>query len=255
MTPPYYIENVGVGLTIAAPVADPVSGHFIGVASIDYSYQKLLREFASLEFPISFLVTPEVYFDSGDTIVGLNKSSSERRSFIVDELFQYSGNMSFERLHFENEVLAKMKSGHSGTDRFSRRRQDGKHEDLFIAYAPVNLTILSPLDLSSLKNGVNVTTFTMYSVAVVNYDVEVRRPFTKIEDSMAKGIHRLVVIGAVVIAFLSIVFFGLVCKVRSMAKPMYFKACLPQFVCCEGDRVRNKTHDRTIECGAEHQFK
>ncbi|KAL7569171.1 hypothetical protein ACA910_016997 [Epithemia clementina (nom. ined.)] len=221
MTAPYVFGgDISVGLSAATPIANPATGDFVGEMLLDYPYSILQEAFDTLEFPLSFLITPDADIYGGDIVVGSNKSQWSP-SLMIDELFQDDGNNHVERLEFEEDILTKMKLGQSGSGRFSRRQQDGKVEKFVVAYAPVNQTILLPLDPGRLDAGAYAVTMTIYSVAVVMSDKGVRESFTEAEGEMYGDLNRLAMIDAALILFLSIVFLVIVCKVTiHVTRPM-----------------------------------
>lgn len=204
--------------TATSPIVNPATGEYVGQTLLDFSLSSLRALFTGLGDCISFLITPDEGGTGGDTVIGPNGFRGRKSVPISDLLFASENSSSPRRLLFESSILQSMKNGTSGHAKFSRLNMHGDSESLTLAFEPVSVSGLLPLDPSDVSRGVNVSSVLVYSVGVAFSDDEIMRPgrvFLRLIHSRLEHIRRIYL---AVIATVSALFIVFACNV-SLSPP------------------------------------
>ena len=95
----------------------------------------------------------------------------------------FGGGGGAEKSSFLSDTVAKMKAGGAGTTTY---QNDGDH---YVAYAPVKVTTLQPLDPSEFGSGVSSKSTLVYSLGVSISNDDLIKPFTLIADEINDQIN------------------------------------------------------------------
>lgn len=241
ITPPYaFAVNNLLAATATSPIANPKTNEYVGQMLLDFFPAKVLSSLDRLREEVSVLITPEEDATGGDTVVGPNKTAGWKSASVTDLLLPYDDADSSNRAYFETNVLAAMKNGSSDISVFTRKRSDGIEDTLLMAYEPVYLRALLPLDPSDVSRGVNYTYKVAYSVGIGRNTASMKAPFDRIEsdvDSDLDQINAIYISLVVVISVLFTIFTAKVCLgftdrvVASTTCLMIFSNTLCQPVC------------------------
>lgn len=198
ITAPYKFASIttaGFAASATAPIVNPQTREHAGQALLDFVPSTIKDAFDSLEDAIAFVVTPEASLNGGDTVLGPDRFEpgwSWKEVAIGRLLFEDEPESSTDRLDFENNVLDKrMKLGEEGLAKVQRTRRDGSRETLTLAFRPVTVRVLLPLDPTVLSRGANESKTLVYSVGIAYRESDVLQPWNEIEGGIVDYINRL----------------------------------------------------------------
>ncbi|CAB9497324.1 expressed unknown protein [Seminavis robusta] len=172
ITPPYVFAGSGkVGTSAAVSIKHPDTEELIAVADVDF----LPEAFTSALGPdntivgegdsgFPFVITPEEDVSGGNTIFGPNYNLSQGSRHILNVTMPEDGKGTENRRKFA-ETVQKMEEGQTGTASFVRM-YDGEEHIVFLAYAPVYVRLMRPLDHRDFAAPVNVTARLVYSLGI-----------------------------------------------------------------------------------------
>ena len=159
------------GTSAASTIRDPETSELVAEALLDFLPTSLSKALGPDDtvigpgvqgFPI--VITPDEDIFGGNTVIGpgynLSAGSTPILELIVPE--DSNGTRNFNEF---NDVVARMDNGESGSVLFTRTR-NGKEEKVFLAFAPVNVRVLRPLDHRYFAAGTNMSTNLIYGLAV-----------------------------------------------------------------------------------------
>lgn len=98
------------------------------------------------------------------------------------------------------QIEASMKDGKSLSSSFTRTTSDGKSERVRIAYSPVKLRSVKPVDGSDFSRGIEVSENLIYSLALCETEEGLLEPFKVMESEMSRQIRWAVLVFSCVIA-------------------------------------------------------
>ena len=153
------------------------------------------------------MVTPESDVLGHDTVVGPGFSLKDRKGAALVELLQADD--EFEA------ILQDMKSGGKSEGTFN-----GK-ETMLITYAPVLVRNYHPLNSSDIASGVRNETTLVYSLALVETENEISKPFQSIGEISSKTVDTCVIGLAVLIVMSTLLIVYIAFRVTtSMTEPI-----------------------------------
>jgi HAMP domain-containing protein len=190
VTAPYFfLGDTKVGTTVTAPVVNPNTDEFAGMAGLDFYPEMLRRSLATLNDLTSFIITPTEDVFGGDTVVAPNNTQPWMSASIVDLLFQFDEEGSQNREYFRNEILPRMRNGEKGCVRFKRNLDDGGEQVLILAFYPVFVRELSIVDPSDFGRGAITSGKLVYSVGIFACEGNMRMPFEAIEEDVDQDLR------------------------------------------------------------------
>jgi hypothetical protein len=218
ITAPYkFAQKTNTAYAQSATIAiiDPFTGGHVGQILLDFLAQPI---YGALEnntvltnkgFPLLIGVIDGV----PDTVIGPGVSLDQDSIFVSEAVLTYDHSCKdkfdcSKRLEDFEQIVESMKRGESNVTTFQRRTEDGEVETLLIAYSPVLVTSVRPLNTSDYSRGVQRTENLIYSLAFVEPEPEVLGPFEDIEETTKKQTKVAISILAVVLfaAAISVVY-------------------------------------------------
>ena len=242
LTAPYEFASTSVGFAASAtaPIVNPQTEDYAGQALLDFVPSTIKAAFDSLENTIAFVVTPEASLNGGDTVLGPDRFDpgwSWKEVAIGRLLFKDEPESSTYRFDFETHVLNKrMKLGEEGLVKVQRTTHGGSLETLTLAFRPVTVRVLLPLDPTVLSRGANESKALVYSVGIAYRESDVQQPWNEIESDIVDGINRskcalISTIGIVSILFIILNFY-VSCICLPKLHPKYFNSHLLIMLFC-----------------------
>ena len=214
ITAPY--KFAGDGLTIVyaqtstIAIVDPFTGEHVGQTLLDFLAQPIYRTleentyFGSDGFPILIAVDDS---DNPETIIGPGVSEGQDSSFISEGVLPFDAKCiddddCSERMNAFNAIIGSMKNGESKETSFTRKTQSEEVETLHVAYSPVYVTSVRPVNSSDYSRGVNREKIQVYSLALAETEEGILMPFqqikasTKRQTNVAIGVLTVVIVAA-----------------------------------------------------------
>lgn len=202
--------------TATIPIFDPSTNEHVGQTYLDFLatpiYEALQDNTYLGSEAFSILITVELG-ESPETIIGPGVSEGEDSRHILDAVLPYDSNCSssngceLRRSEFE-VVVTSMKQGESKEVAFSRKKADGELETLHLAYAPIYVTSIEPVDPSDYSRGVYRKRVLVYSLGLIATEQQMLLPFYEIENATKQQTNIAVGVLAVIIflATLSVIY-------------------------------------------------
>jgi hypothetical protein len=221
ITPPYLFAVADArgpryAQTVTIPIFDPSTSIHLGQTYLDFLATPIFRvlkdkiHLGSEGF--SFLITVERE-NTPETIFGPGVAEGQDSVYISDGVLPHDLNCSAsdgcdERLVEFDTIVNSMKKAESNEVAFVRRKSNGELETLLLAYAPVYVTSIEPVDSSDYSRGVHRVRELVYSLGLVETETEMLLPFREIERATKEQITvAMGVLAAVVfLATLTIVY-------------------------------------------------
>ncbi|KAL3924455.1 MAG: hypothetical protein SGILL_001036 [Bacillariaceae sp.] len=175
-------------------LVDPRTSEHVGQTVLDFIASPIYRTLekntyvGSEGFPVLITVdggnTPE-------TIIGPGVSLRQDSLAIAKVCLPYDHKCTNikdcrERIKQFESIVLSMKSGESAETTFIRKTRDGSLETMHIAYSPVYVSSVEPVDSSDYSRGVRQVRQLVYSLALVETEGEMLLPFQEIEDTTEK---------------------------------------------------------------------
>ena len=95
------------------------------------------------------------------------------------------------RIDFEANILGEMRKGSFYYGKFTRTSSDGNQEELYMAYAPVNVKSFASVDHSKFGAGVYSNDTHVYSVGLGITTNGLELPFTRVEEEVETNVNRV----------------------------------------------------------------
>ena len=215
ITTPYeFAGGDFIAQTATSPLVDPRTGAHVGQTLQDFSVTEIFNALISSSTPLSkggfpLLITPGTDTFGGDTVLGpgLNGSvSSQPVSQVVMGYDQACGDdvQCIKRQREFDKIAASMKAGNTSTEIFERTTALGGIEVAYMAYTPIVVKYLDPVDSSDFTRGARVANQFSYSLGFVETVQGLLEPFGAIEADMQRQINVAIGVLAAVI-FLAVV--------------------------------------------------
>lgn len=199
VTAPYFFAtDVGyVAQSAVAFLVDKSNGYFVGESLFDFEIGRILDAFTPVNTPLQeggfpLLVTPTVDNFGGDVVIGpgfdgSNSSAKPVASIVVptDIACAEAGDSDCETRKQEfSKIAASMKACETGTQSFVRRSASGREERYYISYAPVKTVFMDPVNSADFASGALRTDSCVYSLALVEKEDGIKRPFSDVEEDL-----------------------------------------------------------------------
>lgn len=125
-----------------------------------------------------------------DTLVGPNYTLGDSAS-IIDLVLPHDEEGSINRDVFKIDFVAKMRAGESGSGVFMRTREDGKEEEVFLAYGPLRTWTVDPVNASDFSAGVVANDTHVYSIGFGITVEDLILPFTQVESQVVRDLDKV----------------------------------------------------------------
>ena len=239
VTTPYaFAGSDTIAQTATGPLIDPGTGAHIGQVLQDFTVTESFSSLTSSSTPFSkggfpLLITPTTDIFGGDTVIGpgLNGSvSSQPVSLVVMPYDQDCGDDSrcVRRQQQFDRIAESMKAGNTSTEMFERTTASGGTETVYMAYTPIIVNYLDPVDSSDFTRGARVANHFTYSLGFAETVEGLLEPFGAIQEDMQRQINVAIGILAAVIVIAVLATIGISYLVaRSISEPM---ACLLELI-------------------------
>ena len=213
MSNPFVFEGAdgtdNLGVRITSPLNDPVNNVTVGQTVVDFSPQQILQAVSrggTINGPggFSILITASSHDDGKDrtdTVVAPDFDvrgpgmAIEDILFANDDpcehIFEYSPTCQ-QRNDF-HLILSEMQNGATGRRDFDRTslHDRGKTETLNIAYAPVQVTPMLPVNPSDFSSGVRQQApITLFSYGILQTEQGLRDSFESVHDAIFRTLAR-----------------------------------------------------------------
>jgi hypothetical protein len=190
ITAPYlFSTGLLVATSATSAIVDPATGEHVGQSLLDFAPQGLFSFLENSETEISIVVSPVVDATGGDTVLGPGHNAGSDPAAIGDVVLPNDGNDSGNRFHFNENIVADMKNGISGDQRFDRIEDDGSLMGYRISYAPVKIRALRISHADDFSRGARRLTELVYSLGIARPEYLLRQPFEEINGDV-KEEHR-----------------------------------------------------------------
>lgn len=209
VTPPYIhagIESTASSATQA--LIDPNTGDYIGQTLIDFSSERIVKSLTQENTPIvdgiHLLISAQPDDQGADTIVApgfdFTGLGGEETAAVSDFVLKYGEpeNGGFPA------ILGDMHAGREGRTEFRRLTESDEEETVYLAYAPVEVKSLRPVDPSDMRRGVVSYTSHIYTLALGERAEGIFAAFDAIGDSLQETSRIYIGILCVVIALAAI---------------------------------------------------
>ena len=203
LTPPYeFATSDTIAVSVTAPLVDPRTNQHIGQALIDFIPQSIIdrTERNRTGFREPLVLAANVDGFGGDTVVAPGYSLGSAAPPSDEVVLPYDEWNSTNRIHFREKVVAEMKAGRAGNATFKRTSEDGTEQSFFIAFAPVVIQTMKPLNSSIFARGVNFSTSLVYSWGVVVRTEDLDVTFRGLEDEIESELQTMSLIFIAIVA-------------------------------------------------------
>ena len=221
ITAPYVFAVSKINAQSAtSPLIDPKSGEHVGQVLQDFFSGSIFNvldrsntKYTMEGFPILIAVEDD---DGKNAIIGPDHNLWDRPRSIVDVVLPNdagSCNTTICKDHQDSfgTIEKAMKDGRADVGGFKRTRSglndgdgDHKNEDVFVAYHPVKVRSLRPIDSSDFTRGVEPYHELIYSLGLCEPVESLFKPFEKIEMEMHQQIKWAISILSVMILVASL---------------------------------------------------
>lgn len=205
VTPPYvFAGKQESAQSVTQALIDPVSGEYVGQTLVDFSSQRIVASLTQEETPVvdgfHVLISSKPDQQGADTIVApgfsFNGIGNEKTAAISEFLLS---NGALENGGF-SEILKDMHAGGENLSSFRRFTESGDEERIYLAYAPVTVKSLQPVDPSNLSRGVKVHKSHIFTLGLGERAAGIFASFDGIEDSLQQTSNISIAVLCVVIA-------------------------------------------------------
>lgn len=194
MTAPYLFADLlgTIAQTATSPLVDPNTGEHVGQVNVDFSSKSVFDVLDKMNtvvmkggFPI--LIAIEVN-DRKETVIGpgfsLGDAPIEIAKLVLSADFGCDSDVCKENLDFFDAIVKSMYLGESSTTEVRRSTQSGEIESFIMAYSPINVKSIRPVDSSDFARGIEVSDHLVYSFALSEMVAEIKAPFLKIKNKL-----------------------------------------------------------------------
>ena len=233
LTPPYMYGNGLHAQSATAALVDPMTKRHVGQALVDFISTPIFEALNSQNTPFGeggfpVMITPGNDNFGGDTVIAPGYSSALGSRPIGEVILAMGGEstcLESDCAGIEDifETILKMKRGEEGLANLPLSTYSGSAAPAYVAYAPVKVKSLTPLDSSDFARGVNSTDRMIYSLALVETEQSILGPFIAIEEDVARqrNIALIILCTAIVLSTLLVVYLSSKFA-ASIANPMLY---------------------------------
>jgi hypothetical protein len=181
-----------VAQTATSPLIDPITGEHVGQVNVDFSSNSVFdaldkKNTVLLKGGFPILIAMEVD-RLKETVIGpgfsLGDAPIEIAKLVLSADFGCDNDVCKENLDFFDAVLESMYLGESSTTEVRRSKQGGEIESFIMAYSPINVKSIRPVDSSDFTRGIKVSDHLVYSFALSEMVAEIKAPFLKIKNKL-----------------------------------------------------------------------
>ena len=231
MTAPYeFATGTTIAQSITASIMDPETKDHVGQVLLDYLPTKIfqvLRNATPLSdggFPI--LVAIEGQSD-GDTVIGPGYKLSDPPASIASKVLEHDVDCDDKtcRSNAEafNAIVSNMKAGKTGNASFYRTNEAGGQERVHMAFAPVAIRSLVPVNSADFSRGLKSSMYLIYSLALAETESGLIERFDPIEEETQQQIRISIGVLASLLAVATILVVYISLQVtKSIAEPMVY---------------------------------
>jgi hypothetical protein len=219
LTAPYTFVSGEVAQSATSPLIDPSTGEHVGQVLVDFHSKSIFDALSFENTPLTdggFPVLLAVQGDpSKDTVLGPGFDAGDVAKEISEVV------LPKDLVHFRR-IVELMKGGDLDSNSFIRARPNGTGADtVHIAYAPVVIKNIHPVNSSKFSSGIVASKYFIYSLGLCETEDGLLQPFLEIETEMNRKIllALLILIFGILLAAVLIIYIS--CLVStSIAKPM-----------------------------------
>jgi hypothetical protein len=230
VTAPYaFAGGTTIGQSVTVPLVDPRSGEYVGQVLNDFLSNTIFGALVNKSTVLSEDGFPVLVAVQGNpeenTVVGpgykIGDDATEISRVVLRQDYDCNSAVCGARRRAFSALVASMNAGESGRTNFTRESPNGEEELVHIAYAPVKVKGIRPMDSSDFARGVEVIEYVIYSLSLCEPEEGLLKLFKKIEDDKAKAIRWAVVCIATGICFGALFVIYISYQVtKSITKPM-----------------------------------
>lgn len=223
LTPPFvFTANNKVHQLANMPLIDPVTGFYVGMTMVDLNGEKLFASLTNAKTPLPgegfhFMGSSTRDKFGSDTVVapGFTLQSLKTEPEAPLEKFilpndkctdeDKSGCSNIDEF---TVVRKKMQEGGTGNAVYTRKRDDGKEEKVYVGYAPVKIRSFRPIDPSDFNAAVAEIETHVFTVGLAQTESSLEEMF----DSIGQDLDRTtsvavpILLACIVVAFLGVAF-------------------------------------------------
>jgi hypothetical protein len=219
ITSPYLFAGAGgYAQSVTEPLIDPRSGEYVGQTLIDFRADDVyddLGEITSLfEGGFAILITSQGESEK-DAVVAPGLTIDDDAKPIAElllplEYYCTTSDCDARRSTFDG-IVESMKAGDSGVRTFTRRiHENGDTEEVYLAFAPVNVRNMESVESSDYSRGVNATRYQVYTLGLGGVKADILEPFNAVEEGKERQIKvaigvvsALLLVAAVFVVYIS----------------------------------------------------
>lgn len=233
MTSPYLFANSKVvAQSCTSPLVDPNTNEYVGQTLIDFVSTAIIDSLNAKNTPLAeggfaILITLKRGASLADTVIGPNFSGIVNESKPIEKvIFPFSNDCFGSNcggLDEFTDILSHMRAGGSGRREFSMVSASGSVEKMHIAFHPVDVKRLRPVNSSDFSRGIENSKYVIYSLALTETESALLEPFKETESEIRRQIRVAIAILSIVIVFSAcfVLFFSHHITV-SLTEPMYY---------------------------------
>lgn len=241
VTSPYRFALSSVityGQSATSAIMDPFTGEHVGQVIVDFLAQATYETVENRTYYSQggFPILVAVQGDTADTIIGPGVSIDQETTSVTEGVLPYDIECSDEsecndRIQTFRKIVEAMKNGESASTTFSRKMENGELETVHMAYSPVYVPSIGPINSSDFSRGVERSDYQIYSFAIVEPEEGVLKGFQGIENSTKKQTNiAIVVITLVIVAAALIVVYFSHRLAKSFTEPMIYLLDLIRYI-------------------------
>jgi hypothetical protein len=216
---------------------NPFTGEHVGQVLMDFLAQATYEIVEDLTYysQKGFPILVAVQGDTADTVIGPGVSLDQEPKSVAEVVLLHdigcADSDCAERIRVFQEIVDAMKKGETASRTFYRRMENGELEKLHMAYAPVSVPSVRPMNSSDFTRGIKKSDHQIYSFAIVEPEDAVLALFQEIEDMTKKqtSIAIGVLTAVIVTAALAIVYFSHRLT-KSFMEPMIYLLHLIRYI-------------------------
>jgi hypothetical protein len=234
ITAPYlFAEEEQVAQSATSPLVDPRTGTYVGQVLLDFSVTQALGALSSSRTPLSFggfplLITTGTNTFLGDTVIGPGLNGSVTAEPVSEVVMPFDLDCQGEGVCIKRKsefgsIVEAMKGGNTSTVTFERSTADGGMETVHLAFAPIIVPYLDPVDSSDFSRGAIAGSHLIYSLGLAETQGGILEPFAAIEADMQRQINVAIgILAAVIVAAMAASIYISYIVARSISEPMAF---------------------------------
>jgi hypothetical protein len=220
LTAPYTFVSGEVAQSATSPLIDPSNGEHVGQVLIDFHSNSIFDALSDENTPLTDGGFPILLAVQGDPSKDTVKGPGFEAGDVAKEISEVV--LPKDQEHFRR-IVELMKGGDLDSNSFIRARPNGTDvtDSVYIAYAPVVIKNIHPVNSSNFSSGIVASKYFIYSLGLCETEEGLLQPFLEIETKMNRQIlwALFILVDGILLAAVSI--FCISCLVStSIARPM-----------------------------------